>query len=221
MGMTGRDNWRCECGNKPAPEDIFCSMCGINIVEYIENEKEVSEKKLKEQEDLEKKEAIEKEKKREKYIPPQWCKMSIFDHFDGMGGCWSVSCGYLKGKGIHQCKTCEYLDMDYFRLFEALEQGDNDRINELLDEYLGISVADKGPEPVEEEKEDAIEKSILKRAMDIDSDSDAMRDALVMCLQLLGMVRVDGIGNITIGDSLSKEAEAMIGRLRDDAPNEG
>lgn len=48
------------------------------------------------------------------YPIPVWCKMSIDEHLDGMGGCWSLSYGVLmrakEPKKI--CDECEYYKED-------------------------------------------------------------------------------------------------------------
>ena len=49
------------------------------------------------------------------YIPPQWCKLSPMEHFDGMGGCWSVSSGMVQDEGFKRCETCEYVIKDYMK----------------------------------------------------------------------------------------------------------
>ena len=42
------------------------------------------------------------------YCIPKWCRMSPLGHFDGMGGCWSISSGIVLDKGKKVCKGCEY-----------------------------------------------------------------------------------------------------------------
>lgn len=41
------------------------------------------------------------------YIVPHWCSMGVLDHFDGMGGCWGVSCGAVARYGEDYCKGCD------------------------------------------------------------------------------------------------------------------
>ncbi len=42
------------------------------------------------------------------YIIPPWCKMPKGYHEDGMGGCWSISHGFLDEFGEKNCLKCEY-----------------------------------------------------------------------------------------------------------------
>lgn len=42
------------------------------------------------------------------YEIPDWCNMSIWAHYDGMGGCWGISCGHAKKEGKKYCMGCEY-----------------------------------------------------------------------------------------------------------------
>ena len=43
------------------------------------------------------------------YEIPDWCNMSIWAHYDGMGGCWGISEGHVNKdiEGWH-CVGCEY-----------------------------------------------------------------------------------------------------------------
>lgn len=38
---------------------------------------------------------------------PVWCKMTVEDHQDGIGGCWSISHGNVTEA---ECKTCEFYE---------------------------------------------------------------------------------------------------------------
>jgi len=42
------------------------------------------------------------------YKIPEWCSLSIKSHFDGVGGCWGISEGYIIRKGENYCIQCEY-----------------------------------------------------------------------------------------------------------------
>jgi len=42
------------------------------------------------------------------YEIPDWCNMSIWAHYDGMGGCWGITGEYVKKKGKTYCVGCEY-----------------------------------------------------------------------------------------------------------------
>ena len=44
------------------------------------------------------------------YIVPDWCRMPLGYHNDGMGGCWGISYGYVVTKGENYCKHCEYYE---------------------------------------------------------------------------------------------------------------
>ena len=41
------------------------------------------------------------------YTVPYWCGMHKDDHFDGMGGCWGISSGFVFEKGRDYCKCCD------------------------------------------------------------------------------------------------------------------
>ena len=41
-------------------------------------------------------------------IVPKWCQLPPSVHQDGMGGCWSISYGFVESKGEDCCKKCEY-----------------------------------------------------------------------------------------------------------------
>ena len=51
---------------------------------------------------------IEKKSKKMNYKIPEWCSLSIKSHFDGVGGCWGISEGYIIRKGENYCIQCEY-----------------------------------------------------------------------------------------------------------------
>lgn len=42
------------------------------------------------------------------YTVPYWCGMSMYYHFDGMGGCWGVSYGLVFEQGRSYCKGCDF-----------------------------------------------------------------------------------------------------------------
>ena len=42
------------------------------------------------------------------YCIPKWCRMPPAGHFDGIGGCWSISSGIVLAKGEKACERCEY-----------------------------------------------------------------------------------------------------------------
>mgnify|MGYP003396336849 CR=1 FL=1 len=44
------------------------------------------------------------------YCIPKWCRMPPMGHFDGMGGCWSISSGLVLAKGEIVCRKCEYYE---------------------------------------------------------------------------------------------------------------
>ena len=43
-----------------------------------------------------------------KYKIPEWCQMPMGYHNDGIGGCWSISFGYVTKEGEECCKDCEF-----------------------------------------------------------------------------------------------------------------
>ena len=42
------------------------------------------------------------------YVIPGWCRMHPMNHFDGMGGCWSISHGLVPATGGECCQDCEF-----------------------------------------------------------------------------------------------------------------
>ena len=48
----------------------------------------------------------------EGYTIPEWCGLPLNDHFDGIGGCWSISSGRITN--IDGCKDCDCLRADGF-----------------------------------------------------------------------------------------------------------
>ena len=41
-------------------------------------------------------------------VPPPWCQMHPLDHYDGMGGCWGISHGFVRKRGEDYCRECEF-----------------------------------------------------------------------------------------------------------------
>lgn len=50
------------------------------------------------------------------YIIPHWCEMGIGDHFDGMGGCWSISGGMVVKNGGAGCSQCDMVNVEKHNL---------------------------------------------------------------------------------------------------------
>lgn len=46
----------------------------------------------------------------EGYTIPEWCGLPLNDHFDGIGGCWTISSG--KVTNVDGCKGCDHLRTD-------------------------------------------------------------------------------------------------------------
>jgi len=44
------------------------------------------------------------------YITPRWCGLSYEEHYDGVGGCWGVSHGFVEKDGFCHCWKCEYVN---------------------------------------------------------------------------------------------------------------
>jgi hypothetical protein len=42
------------------------------------------------------------------YVIPKWCRLSLPEHMDGIGGCWGISYGCVAEKGEVYCLKCEY-----------------------------------------------------------------------------------------------------------------
>jgi len=42
------------------------------------------------------------------YQIPAWCHLPLADHYDGVGGCWGISHGFVKEQGETYCLPCEY-----------------------------------------------------------------------------------------------------------------
>lgn len=64
------------------------------------------------------------------YTIPYWCGMHKDDHFDGMGGCWGISYGYVFREGRDYCKCCDLYKANIKRTGQYLcgHQFENHRV---------------------------------------------------------------------------------------------
>ena len=57
---------------------------------------------------------------RVRYVPPQWCNLSIAEHFDGAGGCWGISNGLVATGGMKYCRSCDYCSKNWRKALAQL-----------------------------------------------------------------------------------------------------